>query len=93
MDLTSGPVALMVFGASLAVWGYTRRPRTTPHVQPAALLRLVWDLTFGLLGLVLFALVALAPRNTKPPRRLSMCDAQDVLAGRTTTRSTGKAKR
>jgi len=96
MDLThAAQLTLVVFGASLAVWGHSRRRTDTAAAvfRPFRLLRLVWDLTAGLVLLVVFSAVALAPRTTQPPRRLSLRDARDVLAGQASARRNGKAKR
>jgi len=91
--LPAGPVTLMIAGAVLAVVGFARRNRPPAPCRPnqaRRLLRLVWDLTAGLLYLVVFSAMVLSPRNSVPPRRLSM---RDALAGRSSARRSGKAKR
>lgn len=95
MDLThAAQLTLMVFGASLAVWGHSRRrAHTATPFRPFRLLRMVWDLTAGLVLLVVFSAVALAPRTAQPPRLLSLRDARAVLAGQASARRNGKAKR
>lgn len=63
----TGALLTMAAGATLAILGFTRpRPRQHRPGYARAVARLVWDLTFGLLQLIWFAVFALAPRTGKP---------------------------
>lgn len=86
--MPAAPIALVIIGSVLAVYGYTRRPTVQVHrvYRPAAVLRLVADLLRLAVETFVFAAFAFGPRHAKYPRPLNMQDARDVVAGRASSR-------
>lgn len=82
------PIALMIFGTVLAVYGYTRKPAPGPVrvFRASAVLRLLWDLAGVVVQTFVFAAFAFGPRHAKYPTPLTPSKARDVIAGRATSR-------